>query len=92
MTSNPGKVVTKFQFCSLLNEAWFNAINPGTIISTFRKVNVCPFNALAIQPYPNALPDGKSYSRSNETSISNHISYRFCAPAHSQDCDQPVSI
>ena len=82
----------KFQFCSLLNEAWLKAINPGTILSTFRKVGVCPFNASAIQPYPDALPDEKPNSRSNETSISNHISYRFCAPAHNQDCDQPASI
>ena len=67
MTDNPGRVVTKFQFCSLLNQAWFKAINPATIISGFRKVGVCPFNATAIQPYSNTLSDENSYSSSNET-------------------------
>ena len=51
MTDNPVKVVTKFQFCSLLNKAWFKPINSATIISGFRKMGVCPFNATAIQPY-----------------------------------------
>ena len=67
MTSNPGKVVTKFQFCSLLHEAWFKAINPATIIAGFRKVGVCPFNPSAIQPYSDALSDENSFSSSNET-------------------------
>ena len=67
MTSNPGKVVTKFQFCSLLHETWFKAINPATIIAGFRKVGVCPFNPSAIQPYSDALSDENSFSSSNET-------------------------
>ena len=62
MTNNPGKVVTKFQFCSLLNKAWFKAINPATIILGFRKVGVCPFNV--IQPYSDALSDENSFPSS----------------------------
>ena len=45
MTDNPGKVVTKFHFCSLLNEAWFQSIQPETIKAGFRKVGVYPYNA-----------------------------------------------
>ena len=63
MTSNPGKVVTKF--CSLLNQAWFKAIN-SAIISGFHKAGVCPFNATAIQPYFNGLSDEIFCSSSNE--------------------------
>ena len=37
MVENPGKVVTKFQFSSLLNKAWFQSIKPETIKSGFRK-------------------------------------------------------
>ena len=37
------------------------------IISGFRKVGVCPFNASAIQPYSDALSDENFYSSSNET-------------------------
>jgi len=71
MTDNPGRVVTKFQFCSLLNQTWFKAINPATVISGFCKVDVCPFNATAIQPYSDTSSDENSYSSSNEA-ISNH--------------------
>ena len=74
MTSNPGKVVTKFQFCSLLNQAWFKAINPATNISGFREVGVCPFNATAIQPYSDVLSDENSCSSSNEASGNEVIS------------------
>ena len=57
-----GKVVTKFQFCLLLNQAWFKAINPTTIILGFHKVGVCPFNATAIQSYSDVLSDENSCS------------------------------
>ena len=65
----------KFQFCSLLNQAWFKAIIPATNISGFRKW-VCPFNATAIQPYSEALSDENSCSSSNEASGNEVISYQ----------------
>ena len=46
---NPGRVVTKYQFSSLFSTAWYKAIKPGTLVSGFRKVGVCPFNADAIK-------------------------------------------
>ena len=51
MSDNPGRAVTKFQFSALFSQAWFQTINPATIISGFRKVGVCPFNATAIKLY-----------------------------------------
>ena len=48
MSDNPGRLVTKFQFSVLF---WFQTINPATIISGFRKVGVCPFNATTTKPY-----------------------------------------
>ena len=48
---NPGRAVTKFQFSSLFNKAWFLAIQPSTIVSGFRKVGVYPFDPAAIKPY-----------------------------------------
>ena len=74
MTNNPGKVVIKFQFCLLLNQAWFKAINPTTIILGFHKVGVCPFNATAIQSYSDVLSDENSCSSSNEASGNEIIS------------------
>ena len=32
MAENPGKVVTKFSFSSLISQAWYKAIKPETII------------------------------------------------------------
>ena len=40
MNENPGEVVTKFQFCALLHEAWFQSIQPETIKAGFRKAGI----------------------------------------------------
>ena len=48
---DPGRAVTKFQFSSLFNKAWFLAIQPSTIVFGFRKVGVYPFDPAAIKPY-----------------------------------------
>ena len=54
MAENPGKVVTKFLFSSLFNEAWFKSIQPQSIVSGFKKVGICPYNAMAIKFYATA--------------------------------------
>ena len=59
MADNPGKVVTRFQFSSLFNKAWFLSIQPHTIVSGFRKVGVYPFNSTAIKPYDNSSISNK---------------------------------
>ena len=59
MADNPGKVVTRFQFSSLFNKAWFLSIQPHTIVSGFRKVDVYPFNSTAIKPYDNSSISNK---------------------------------
>ena len=46
---NPGQVITKYQFSSLFSAAWYKTIKPETLVSGFRKVGVCPFNAEAIK-------------------------------------------
>ena len=48
MQSNPGKVVTKYQFSPLLNEAWMATMTPANICSGFRKCGIYPFNPDAI--------------------------------------------
>ena len=35
--NNPGMAVTKYQFSSLLSEAWMNTMSPSTIISCFKE-------------------------------------------------------
>ena len=48
MQSNPGKVITKYQFSPLLSEAWMATMTPANICSGFRKCGVYPFNPNAI--------------------------------------------
>jgi len=54
IVDNHGKVITKFQFSSLFNKAWFLAIQPHTIVSGFGKVGVYPFDSTAIKSYDTA--------------------------------------
>ena len=49
MQSNPGKVVTKYQFSDLLNKAWNKTMTPSTICAGFRRSGVFPFNPEAIE-------------------------------------------
>lgn len=46
--SNPGRVVTKYQFSELLNSAWTKTMVPSIICSGFRACGVYPFNRNAI--------------------------------------------
>ena len=48
MQSNPGKVVTKYQFSELLSKAWNKTMTPSTICAGFKKSGVFPFNPEAI--------------------------------------------
>lgn len=44
MQKNPGKVVTKYNFSSLLSEAWTKTMIPSTLSAGFRKCGIYPFN------------------------------------------------
>ena len=46
--SNPSQTITKYQFSSLLNQAWTKTMNPATICAGFRKCGVYPFKPDAI--------------------------------------------
>ncbi len=47
--SNPGKVVTKFNFNSLFSQAWLKAVSPSNVIAGFKTCGVHPFNPSAIK-------------------------------------------
>ena len=42
--SNPGKVITRYQFSLLFGRAWFKSVTPVNIISGFRVTGVYPVN------------------------------------------------
>ena len=50
---NPGKVVTKFQFSTLLNEAWTRTMTSDNIGSKFRTCGIYPYNPSASVTIPN---------------------------------------
>ena len=46
--NNPGKQVTKLNFCSVFKPAWLSAISPSNIIGGFKKAGVFPFSRQAV--------------------------------------------
>ena len=48
MFSNPGHVVTKFQFSSLFRQAWSKGMSIDNLYAGFKKTGVYPFNPEAI--------------------------------------------
>ena len=46
---NPGRVVTRFDFSKLFAEAWYDAMSPKNIASSFKTTGICPFNRHALK-------------------------------------------
>ena len=55
MEQNPGKVITKYNFSPLLNEAWSKTMKPIVISAGFKRAGIYPFN-------PNVIDYGVSAS------------------------------
>ena len=55
MSTNPGKIVTLYQFSSLFHEAWKKAMVPETIIPGFKVAGVYPLNRRAVR-IPGEVP------------------------------------
>ena len=51
-TSNPGRVVTLYDFSHLFGKTWLAAMTPSNIISSFKTTGICPFNRYSFH-----LPD-----------------------------------
>ena len=58
--SNPGKVISKLNFNSVFQNAWFAAITPANICSGFKKAGVHPFNPKAVALHNNCSGDSNS--------------------------------
>ena len=46
--TNPGRVITKYDFSTLLNQSWGQTMIPNVITSGFRRSGIYPFNPNAI--------------------------------------------
>ena len=49
IAKNPGRAVTRYDFCSLLSEAWFSSMTIKNVVAGFRVTGVCPFDRKAIK-------------------------------------------
>ena len=70
MQSNPGKLITKYNFSPLLNQAWSKTMTPSTICSGFRRCGVYPFNPNAIDCRLTAEEGEESKAREGEHTLS----------------------
>ena len=72
MQSNPGCVVTKYQFSKLFAEAWHKAIRPQNLMAGFAKTGVHPFDPGAIKAPtlpPGVDEDGPDDEQENKDGI-----------------------
>ena len=75
---NPGKVITKFNFNSVLSKAWFQSLTPANLIARFKTCGVYPLNRTAIIVAPcssnvSGSDDDPSGSGSNVVSGDNNV-------------------
>ena len=50
MRKNPGKVITRYQFCGLFKSAWLKTSTPSNAESAFRATGIVPLNEDIIPP------------------------------------------
>ena len=48
--SNPGKVVTQFQFSQLFSRSWFRGMSMSNMICGFRITGIYPIDRYALRP------------------------------------------
>jgi hypothetical protein len=80
IAQNPGRVVSRYDFCSLLSTAWSTAMTIKNVVAGFRVTGVCPFNRTAIK-----IP-GK-YTAFNPESLPQSTGLAYIplySPAHSR--------
>ena len=56
LLSNPGKVVTRYQFSHLFSAAWPEAMSIANILSGFGVSGIYPFNHNAVRPLETPSP------------------------------------
>ena len=64
---NRTKVMTRYQFSRLLNEAWMETMKPASICAGFRASGVYPFNLNAVHCADAVINDSSPHSTSMST-------------------------
>ena len=87
--ANPGRVVTKYTFSALLNEAWGKTMIPSVISSGFKRSGIYPFN-------PNAIDYGidgnSSQQKSNDKQSSKSVPANVSSVAKNSEMQQQRSF
>ena len=50
MSDNPGKVISRYSFSKIFNQAWMKAMTSQNIVSGFRVTGICPFDHTVLLP------------------------------------------
>ena len=77
---NPGRTVSRYDFCELFAKAWYRAFTMPNIISSFEATGICPFNRNAV-----SLPDDDDYSQFVPSSLPEKTNLAYIplySPAH----------
>ena len=48
MSTNPGKVINRFNFTQIFSTAWTKAMTPANIVAGFRSTGIYPLNRYAV--------------------------------------------
>lgn len=72
LQSNPGMVISKYNFSEVFSEAWMKALTPGNIVSGFKKCGIYPFNRDAIPVSEEAMSTDESESPTNNAPTSSN--------------------
>ena len=86
LQSNPGKVITKFNFNTLFAKAWINAVTPVNAIAGFKTCGIYPFNPSAIT----VQESESSSSKSGENSVCGNT--EFCTTVSDDIEDNAVEV
>ena len=72
---NPGRIITKFNFCRLFSQAWCQAVTPKNIMAGFRRAGVYPYNpkAIAISESTGSDLPSTSISADSSHSVTNAV-------------------
>ena len=64
--SNPGRTVSRYDFCEVFAKAWYKSFSMPNIINSFKATGVCPLNRMAIR-LPDEEDDFSSFKPSSLT-------------------------
>ena len=61
MANNPGKVVIRYSFSPLFNEAWTSSMTQANIVSGFKVTGIYPFDRSALCDEPDCVESHLTY-------------------------------